>query len=152
MKYKNFYLLIAFLFCSWNVFAQNTLKNDTVLTQNLNKDSLLLDISKKLDDIDFRIRGIDRYKMYRTENIYTLLKLDTMTGKIEQVQWSLDDDKEGTWTINSLDLSFDTGCGTFELYPTQNMYQFILLDKVTGRQWHVQWGIGDNKRWIKRIY
>ena len=118
----------------------------------LDRDSLLLDISNKLEDIGYRIRGLDRYKMYRTENIYTLLKLDTKTGQIYQVQWSLEDNKEGIWTINSTNLSYDTGCGTFELYATSNMYQFILLDKVTGRQWHVQWGIGDSKRWIRRIY
>ena len=143
---------MAFMVYSTPIFAQKETTTDSVKIQTLNRDSLLLDINKKLDDIDFRIRGLDRYKMYGTENIYTLLKLDTMTGKIEQVQWSLEDNQEGTWTINSEDLSYGTGCGTFELYPTQNMYQFILLDKVTGRQWHVQWGIGEGKRWIRRIY
>lgn len=74
------------------------------------------------------------------------------TGKIEIVQWSLDDDKEGSATLNNEDLSLGTGCGTFELYPTKNIYQFLLLDKVTGRRWHVQWGFESSKRWIKRIY
>lgn len=74
------------------------------------------------------------------------------SGKIDVVQWSLDDGKEGSVTLNDEDLSLDTGCGTFELYPTKNMYQFILLDKVTGRKWHVQWGFEASKRWIKRIY
>ena len=118
-------------------------KTNSAKAQTLNRDSLLLDIYETLDDIDFRIRGLDRYKMYRTDNIYTSLKLDTMTDKIEQVQCSLEDNQEGTWTLNSEDLSYSSGCGTFELYPTQNMYQFILLDKVIGRQWHVQWGIGE---------
>ena len=97
----------------------------------------------------------ERYKLYPTENIYTLLQLDTKTGKIEQVQWSLDSDKEGTFTINDEDLTygFGQGSGTFELYPTKNMYQFILIDKTDGRKWHVQWGInGDASRWIKRIF
>ena len=150
MKTRIFYLLLVWMFVSMPMFAQS--KADSVKVKTVDRDSLLLDISKKLDDIDFRIRGLDRYKMYRTDNIYTLLKLDTKTGQIYQVQWSLDDDKEGVWTINATDLSYDSGCGTFELYATSNMYQFILLDKVTGRQWHVQWGIGDSKRWIKRIY
>lgn len=82
----------------------------------------------------------------------TFMQLDTSTGKIDVVQWSLDDGKEGSVTLNNEDLSLDTGCGTFELYPTKNMYQFILLDKVTGRKWHVQWGFEASKRWIKRIY
>ena len=115
-------------------------------------DSTLNVITKQLDSIKFRINGINRFKLYPTENIYTLLKLDTATGKRNQLQWSLDSDEEFSVIINSADLSLDTGCGTFELYPTKNIYQFILLDKVTGRHWHVQWGINSSKRWIRRIY
>ena len=106
---------------------------------------------------DIRLRQIketyaNRHKMYPTKNIYNLLKLDTHTGKIEQVQWSLDENEEFTSIINSQDLSWETGMNSFELYPTQNMYQFVLLDKLTGRTWHVQWGLNDKERWIKRIY
>ena len=115
-------------------------------------DSTLAYISKQLEDIEFRINGMNRFKLYPTENIYTFLKLDTATGKIDQLQWSLESDNEGSVTINSDDLSLGSGCGTFELYPTKNMYQFILLDKVTGRQWHMQWGMEASKRWIRRFY
>lgn len=31
----------------------------------------------------------NRYKIYPTENIYILIKLDTQTGKLELIQWSL---------------------------------------------------------------
>lgn len=96
-----------------------------------------------------------RYKLYETENIYTFILLDTKTGKIEQVQWSLDKDKEFSVSINDDDLSKYSSRyyepGSFELYPTKNMYQFILLDKEDGRKWHVQWGTERNKRWIRRI-
>lgn len=121
-------------------------------TKNSVCDSTLIYITKQLEDIDFRINGMNRFKLYPTENIYTLLKLDTATGKIDQLQWSLDSDKEGSLTINNDDLSLGSGSGTFELYPTKNMYQFILLDKVTGRQWHIQWGMEASKRWIRRLY
>ena len=47
-------------------------------------DSTLNVITKQLDSIKFRINGINRFKLYPTENIYTLLKLDTATGKINQ--------------------------------------------------------------------
>ena len=82
------------------------------------------------------------------------MKLDTATGYIEQLQCTLEEDKDGTvGIINSEDLSLlSSNAGTFELYPTSNMYQFILLDKRLGRTWHVQWGIGENKRWIRRTY
>ena len=136
-----FYILIAIAI---NGYSQST-KNSVC-------DSTLIYITKQLEDIDFRINGMNRFKLYPTENIYTLLKLDTATGKIDQLQWSLDSDKEGSLTINNDDLSLGSGSGTFELYPTKNMYQFILLDKVTGRQWHIQWGMEASKRWIRRFY
>lgn len=136
-----FYILIAIAI---NGYSQST-KNSVC-------DSTLIYITKQLEDIDFRINGMNGFKLYPTENIYTLLKLDTATGKIDQLQWSLDSDKEGSFTINNDDLSLGSGSGTFELYPTKNMYQFILLDKVTGRQWHIQWGMEASKRWIRRFY
>lgn len=40
---------------------------------------------------------------------------------IEQVQWSLDSENEGSVTINNDDLNygFGHGSGSFELYPTK---------------------------------
>lgn len=85
--------------------------------------------------------------------MYNFLELDTATGRIQQVQWSLDEQKEGSVVINNVDLSFGIGhdSGSFELYPTDNIYQFILLDKTDGRKWHIQWGVESNKRWIRNI-
>ena len=79
------------------VFAQNESSISHTKTVN---DSTLIKIHAIVEDIDFRMHGLDRYK----------------------------------------------------LYPTKNIYQFLLLDKVTGRRWHVQWGFESSKRWIKRIY
>ena len=95
----------------------------------------------------------ERYKLYQTENIYTFLQLDTRTGMIEQVQWSLNPDNEGSVTINSDNLAkeLDYDPGSFELYPTKNIYQFILIDKTSGNKWHVQWGMESDERWIRRI-
>lgn len=95
----------------------------------------------------------ERYKLYQTENIYTFLQLDTKTGMIEQVQWSLNPDNEGSVTINSDNLAkeLDYSPGSFELYPTKNIYQFILIDKTSGKKWHVQWGMESDERWIRRI-
>ena len=146
---KKFVIIFYLFLISLCVSAQNESSISHTKTVN---DSTLIKIHAIVEDIDFRMHGLDRYKLYPTENIYNFLQLDTMTGKIEIVQWSLDDDKEGSATLNDEDLSLGTGCGTFELYPTKNIYQFLLLDKVTGRRWHVQWGFESSKRWIKRIY
>ena len=89
--------------------------------------------------------------MYQTENTFNLLKLDTATGKIDQVQWSLKESSEGYFTVNDKSLTANPKPGLFELYPTKNMFQFILLNKDTGDMWHVQWGLDALKRWIRRI-
>lgn len=117
-------------------------------------DSLIQITNAWLEQIECDHSLKQRYKLYQTENIYTLLQLDTKTGEIEQVQWSLDSENEGCVTINNIDLTYGSGhgSGSFELYPTKNMYQFILLDKTSGRKWHVQWGMKTNERWIRRIY
>lgn len=144
---KIFLTLIATMFVLTS-FAQT----DFTVTV-AQRDSILTDILLRLENIEYKTEPIARYKLYKTENIYNLLKLDTATGQIEQLQWSLDDDKEGTMVINAEDLSLlHKQPGTFELYATNNMFQFILLDKVYGRTWHVQWGVSSGKRWIKRIY
>ncbi len=36
----------------------------------------------------------------------------------------------------------------FALYPTQNIYTFILLDQVDGRTWQVQWSIDTYSRGV----
>lgn len=145
---KKFVLLTLALFCAFGISAQ------IGHSPNIDSDSTSSYITALLEDIDMKIHKIDannRYKFYPTENMYNFLKLDTQTGRIEQVQWSLDTDKEGSIIINNEDLSWISG-SLFELYPTQNIYQFLLLDKSNGRTWHVQWGMEDNKRWMRQIY
>lgn len=93
-----------------------------------------------------------RFELYPTQNSFNFLKLDKKTGKIYQVQWSLEGEKEFSITLNGIDLSqFSTDGNCFKLYPTKNMCQFILLDGASGRAWHVQWGFEEKNRWIKRI-
>ena len=148
---KKYVCIITMVLALPNIcLAQQTKSNTTEFAKT---DSLLQECRDLLDNIDNNGSVKNRYKLYSTENIYNMLQLDTKTGQIKQAQWSLDNDKEGCWTINDEDLSYGVGygSGSFELYPTKNMYQFILLDKTDGRKWHVQWGIGDSKRWIRKI-
>ena len=81
------------------------------------------------------------YKLYPTSNMWTFLKLDTRNGKIWQVQFSVKgDDYRFESPLNTASLISDgKESGRFELYPTQNMYNFILLDAVDGRTWQIQW-------------
>lgn len=108
----------------------------------------VLGFSNILDDSE----QSQRFELYPTQNSFNFLKLDKKTGKIYQVQWSLEGEKEFSITLNGIDLSqFSTDGHCFKLYPTKNMWQFILLDGASGRAWHVQWGFEEKNRWIKRI-
>jgi hypothetical protein len=148
---KKFFILLI-MFSSFNFgLAQKASERDSIL---MRIDSLTHVISTYAEYIERDLSLKNRFQLYPTENIYTFLELDTKTGKMKQVQWSLDEEDEGTFYINDVDLTYGNsfGSNSFELYPTKNMYQFILLDKTNGRKWHVQWGIGEGKRWIRRIY
>ena len=96
------------------------------------------------------IRENVRYKLFPTENIWTFLKLDTRNGKIWQVQYSINDNYRGEVKLNdkaliSTDIEEN---GRFTLYPTKNMYNFILLDQTDGKMWQVQWSIDEENRMI----
>ena len=154
MIMKKVLFTVSIMLAVTSVFAQTkqkTVLNDSTLVRI---DSLLRVNNAWLEHIELDLSLKQRYKLYQTDNIYTFLQLDTKTGMIEQVQWSLDSDNEGSVSINIEDLTYGLGCGSgsFELYPTKNMYQYLLLDKTTGRKWHVQWGMESSKRWIRRIY
>lgn len=84
---------------------------------------------------------VPRYKLFPTTNMWIFLKLDTSKGLVRMVQYSMDDNNRIEVPINFLSLASgeDAIPGRFNLYPTQNMWTFILLDEVDGRTWQVQW-------------
>ena len=65
------------------------------------------------------------------------------------------DSKEFSVVLNDKDLSDGISLGKknerFELYQTKNIFQFLLLDKITGNMWHVQWGFEPENNLIRKI-
>lgn len=144
---KKYIGIFCILFFPFSLSAQDDISSkDTAESVSSQIVTLLDNINRRM----FKKTIENRYKLYPTENIYTFLELDTFTGKIDQIQWSLNTKKEGSVIINREDLSWDNS--SFELYPTKNMYQFILLDKYSGRTWHIQWGMNEKERWIRQIF
>lgn len=91
------------------------------------------------------------YKIYPTQNIWTFIKLDTRDGQMWQLQYAInDDEKRFSLPINEIPMIDDMGkqVGRFTLCPTQNMYNFILLDQINGRTWQIQWSMEDVNRGI----
>ena len=76
------------------------------------------------------------YKMYRTQNYHNQLRLNTMTGEVQQIQ-----DDGQSWIICSARETLGDAAGRFCLYETQNMWTFIMLDTYTGKNWQVQFSM-----------
>lgn len=126
-----------------------------LFAQEIKLDSLQSSLKEKdiFTYIALHTKGEENYKMYPTENMWTFLKLDTRTGKVWQVQYSVNSDTHGQVIVNDTDLTFGTNdkAGRFELYPTQNMYNFLLLDKSSGLVAQIQWSMNADNRGLVKI-
>ena len=94
------------------------------------------------------------YQLFPTKNYWTFIKLDTRNGKMWQVHFGVEDDKNTVELIlNSLPLvdKEEEINGRFTLYPTENMYNFLLLDQITGIVVQVQWSLEAKKRGIVSV-
>ena len=91
------------------------------------------------------------YRLFPTTNMWTFLKLNTEDGRIWQVQYAINNDANRFETYLNL-IPLATGSqkkpGRFTLYPTQNMWTFILLDTINGSTWQVQWAQDADNRGI----
>ncbi len=93
------------------------------------------------------------YRLFSTKNIYTFIKLNTRNGQMWQVQWSTGDNTfQVPLSLTSRVSSEEEKNGRFFLYPTTNIYNFILLDQIDGRVWQVQWSNELNERLVIPIY
>jgi hypothetical protein len=95
------------------------------------------------------------YKLFPTENYWTFIKLDTRNGKMWQVHFSIDEDGyDGQIVLNSIPFVTDEDeiIGRFTLYPTNNMYNFLLLDQINGGVFQVQWSMEERYRGVIPIY
>lgn len=123
--------------------------------QEIEADSLQTTLSEKeiLTLVASNTRSEENYKLYPTENMWTFLKLDTRTGKVWQVQYSVNSDNYGEVVVSDWDLTYGENdkAGRFELYPTQNMYNFLLLDKKDGIVVQIQWSMNADNRGLMRI-
>lgn len=98
--------------------------------------------------------SVVNFRLFATRNMYTFIKLDTRNGRMWQIQWHTkgsDYRYETTLSDISRVSPEDERMGRFFLYPTTNIYTFILLDQVDGRTWQVQWGSSE-ERMVLRIY
>ena len=94
------------------------------------------------------------YRLFKTTNRWTYIELDTVTGRMWQIQYDTQGDSRGGVVLNDQNLAKDKEIivGRFTLYPTENMWTFILLDQIEGSSWQVQWSFEKEDRFVIPIY
>lgn len=117
---------------------------------------------KSIEDVEpqtvesINISEVSRYKLYPTQNTFNFLKLDTRTGAITRVQWHIESNKRLEKVVSPdhlINYTYDEIVnGRFEISLTENLYNFLLLDKIDGRVWQCQWNFDVDKNWIERLY
>ena len=95
------------------------------------------------------------YRLFKTQNMHIFIKLNTSNGTMKLVQFSTSNTRD-MMQADLSDIELATGAeaknGRFYLYPTDNLYTFLLLDQIDGRVWQVQWSTDPENRGILRIY
>ena len=111
--------------------------------------SLLVGCGKKLEQ---PISGeVGRFTLYKTQNMWNFLLLDTRTGRVWQSQYAIKPKTfVGSVVISDTVLASGEN-GRFYLVETQNMWNFILVDGVDGRLWQCQFSVNDENRFCKEV-
>ena len=70
--------------------------------------------------------------------VYTgvFLRLDTRDGKVDAI---VPTKPAKNRALTSALVSSPGSAGRFELYPTDNMWEWVLTDKTTGEMWLLRW-------------
>ena len=155
-------ILVACLCCSvFGAKAQSNMPDGSIL-----KDILKTVVDSPTDDpmtVEYMdaiynqmVAANPRFKMYQTKHDYILLKLDTATGQVWMVQFGMGEKSSRRQIVvddtSPLDGTEPEINGRFELYPTNNMYNFIMIDNFVGTTYQVQWHTESNKRFRKFIH
>lgn len=144
---KRLFALVALCLLSAVTFAQKEKQTKEIFTE---KDSIMFEYF----DVYLQQLREPCFELYPTQNTWTFIKLDTRTGKLWHVQYSVESTSNAfQYELDTSDRVYDENyiCGRFTLYPTNNRWTFILLDRIDGRCWQVQWSQDENKG-VWRIY
>lgn len=126
--------ILLFLFIQFSITVSGYTQNQT----------------EKFDTLKNRTNIV--YEIYPTKNNWNFIKLNTRNGKMKIIQYTINDDNHERfeYSLNEIELVYNDEevNGRFKLEPTQNIYNFILLDQIDGRVWQVQWSFKANERFV----
>jgi hypothetical protein len=125
-------LILTLILITTASFSQSQTKQDNTIQQN--------------DETENKV-----YKLYPTKNYWTFIKLDTRNGKMWQVHFTVNADGIQTEIfLNPVSLVVKEKeiNGRFNLYATENIYNFLLLDQIDGEVFQVQWSMDAKNRGV----
>jgi hypothetical protein len=106
-------------------------------------------ISNAIDPKDVSENKI--YQLFSTKNFWTFIKLNTRNGKMWQVHFGIKEtDVRTTLDLNKIPLVSEEKemNGRFTLYPSENTFNFLLLDQIDGNVYQVQWSMEESNRLV----
>jgi hypothetical protein len=97
---------------------------------------------------------VAKFDLFETENMWTFIELDTITGMMWQIQYDVQGDNRGGVELNTQDLANgkEKIPGRFTLHKTKNIYNFILLDQIDSGTWQVQWSTEKENRGVIPVF
>jgi hypothetical protein len=128
VNFRKLIIICILIFCCKGLFAQDAIPEPSQWTQA-------------------------PYRLFRTRNMWAFIQLDTITGKLWQVHFDVGGDNRAVIVLDIQDRASgkERIPGRFTLYPTSNMYAFILHDQIDGITWQVQWSNERRNRLVIRI-
>lgn len=138
----NFILLDSYTGRTWQLQYSTKSLEDIGIIPIFDKDLIIS--SKKL---------LNRFKLYETQNMWNFILLDSYTGRLWQLQYSVDEESiRGLFVINEKELIDENKKNIFYITPLTSMFQYYLVNDTTGEVWKFQWTTkGKNYRWIEKI-
>lgn len=129
---KTIIFTLTFVFFTTVSFAQNQTKQNSAVQQKL-------------------ISENTTYQLIPTKNYWTFIKLDTRNGRMWQVHFSIkEENARGILELSTIPLvnQENEKVGRFALYPTENIYNFLLVDQIDGKVYQVQWSMDVKNRGV----
>ena len=131
------YLLpfVAVLLCSFTLSAQDYGGQEQDSTESIFNEETIQGLAL----LKTIMNDSPAYELYRTDNMWTFLKLETSTGKIWQVQYAVGDGDAFQVVLNDISLAFDgmETAGRFKLHRLTICIIsccLILIQGVSGRR------------------
>ncbi len=139
----NFILLDSYTGRTWQL-QYSTESLDNIMIVPIFDDALITSSNKKLSS---------RFKLHETQNMWTFILLDSYTGRLWQLQYTVDKDSiRGILIINEDELADENKKNIFYISPLTSMFQYYLTNDTTGEMWKFQWNTkGNDYRWIEKI-